>query len=158
MGSGANAAHREQWNKGRIVGQKVPFKPKDIWIVRTVAARWRGRRAATTRRAGLRTPLLLFLQFLLLTLSLHFQTLGPRICFVARRAFPARTIGILLPRLRECIRAAAQRDHRQQGKAKVPNDPSRKRFHVAILASAGRSHHTQRGQKEWPSACPAVLD
>jgi len=34
MGSGANAAHREPWNKGRIVGQKVPFKPKDIWALR----------------------------------------------------------------------------------------------------------------------------
>src|SRR5450631_4158350 len=34
MGSATNAAHREPWNKGKIVGQKVPFKPKDIWALR----------------------------------------------------------------------------------------------------------------------------
>ena len=34
MGSGANAAHREPWTKGKIIGQKVPFKPKDIWALR----------------------------------------------------------------------------------------------------------------------------
>jgi hypothetical protein len=28
MGSVANAVHREPWNKGKIVGQKVPFKLK----------------------------------------------------------------------------------------------------------------------------------
>ena len=32
MGSEANAAHREPWNK--IVGQKAPFKVKDIWALR----------------------------------------------------------------------------------------------------------------------------
>jgi len=26
MGSNANAIHREPWNKGKIVGQKAPFK------------------------------------------------------------------------------------------------------------------------------------
>ena len=30
MGSVVNAAHREPWNKGKIVGQKAPFKLKDI--------------------------------------------------------------------------------------------------------------------------------
>lgn len=30
----ANAARREPWNKGKIVGQKAPFKPKDIWALR----------------------------------------------------------------------------------------------------------------------------
>jgi len=30
MGSVANAPRREPWNKGKIVGQKAPFKPKDI--------------------------------------------------------------------------------------------------------------------------------
>ena len=25
---------REPWNKGKIVGQKAPFKPKDIWTLR----------------------------------------------------------------------------------------------------------------------------
>ena len=34
MGSGANAVHREPWNKGKIVGQKAPFKVKDIWALR----------------------------------------------------------------------------------------------------------------------------
>ena len=26
--------HREPWNKGKIVGQKAPFKVKDIWALR----------------------------------------------------------------------------------------------------------------------------
>ena len=30
----ANAVHREPWNKGKIVGQKAPFKLKDIWALR----------------------------------------------------------------------------------------------------------------------------
>ena len=34
MGSDANAVHREPWNKGKIVGQKAPFKLKDIWALR----------------------------------------------------------------------------------------------------------------------------
>ena len=34
MESNANAAHREPWNKGKIVGQKAPFKIKDIWALR----------------------------------------------------------------------------------------------------------------------------
>ena len=29
-----NAAHREPWNKGKIVGQKAPLKLKDIWALR----------------------------------------------------------------------------------------------------------------------------
>lgn len=33
MGSNANAVHREPWNKGKIVGQKAPFKLKDIWAL-----------------------------------------------------------------------------------------------------------------------------
>jgi hypothetical protein len=28
------AAHREPWNKGKIVGQKAPLKLKDIWALR----------------------------------------------------------------------------------------------------------------------------
>ena len=27
--------HRESWNKGKLVGQKPPLKPKDIWAIRT---------------------------------------------------------------------------------------------------------------------------
>ncbi len=34
MGTVANATHREPWNKGKIVGQKAPFKLKDIWALR----------------------------------------------------------------------------------------------------------------------------
>ena len=34
MGSEANIACREPWNKGKIVGQQAPFKPKDIWALR----------------------------------------------------------------------------------------------------------------------------
>lgn len=30
----ATAIHREPWNKGKIVGQKAPFKLKDIWALR----------------------------------------------------------------------------------------------------------------------------
>ena len=25
---------REAWNKGKLVGQKPPLKPKDIWAIR----------------------------------------------------------------------------------------------------------------------------
>jgi integrase len=34
MGSASNAVHREPWNKGKLVGQKAPFKLKDIWALR----------------------------------------------------------------------------------------------------------------------------
>ena len=34
MGTVANVAHREPWNKGKIVGQKAPFKLRDIWALR----------------------------------------------------------------------------------------------------------------------------
>ncbi|MBV8503492.1 MAG: tyrosine-type recombinase/integrase [Paucibacter sp.] len=34
MESVANERHRAPWNKGKIVGQKAPFKPKDIWALR----------------------------------------------------------------------------------------------------------------------------
>ena len=34
MGTTGNAAHREPWNKGKIVGQKAPFKLKGIWALR----------------------------------------------------------------------------------------------------------------------------
>lgn len=30
----AHLVHREPWNKGKIVGQKALFKPKDIWALR----------------------------------------------------------------------------------------------------------------------------
>jgi integrase len=34
MESIAKTAPREPWNKGKIVGQKPPFKTKDIWALR----------------------------------------------------------------------------------------------------------------------------
>jgi hypothetical protein len=34
MDTAGNATSREPWNKGRIVGQKAPFKLKDIWTLR----------------------------------------------------------------------------------------------------------------------------
>lgn len=34
MGNKGNTAHREPWTKGKIVGQKVPFKLNDIWTLR----------------------------------------------------------------------------------------------------------------------------
>jgi hypothetical protein len=34
MGIAGNATSREPWNKGKIVGQKAPFKLKDIWALR----------------------------------------------------------------------------------------------------------------------------
>ena len=27
--------HREPWNKGKLVGQKAPFKLKEIWAIRS---------------------------------------------------------------------------------------------------------------------------
>lgn len=33
MGTRDNAAPREPWNKGTIVGQKAQFKLKDIWAL-----------------------------------------------------------------------------------------------------------------------------
>jgi hypothetical protein len=26
--------NREPWNKGKLIGQKPPLKPKDIWAIR----------------------------------------------------------------------------------------------------------------------------
>ncbi len=34
MEAKATATQREPWNKGKIVGQKAPFKLKDIWALR----------------------------------------------------------------------------------------------------------------------------
>src|ERR1700748_2811704 len=34
METTASTIHREPWHKGKIVGQKVPFKVKDIWALR----------------------------------------------------------------------------------------------------------------------------
>ncbi|MDI3510969.1 MAG: hypothetical protein PWQ61_1734 [Betaproteobacteria bacterium] len=34
METSSSSVHREPWNKGKIVGQKAPFKLKDIWALR----------------------------------------------------------------------------------------------------------------------------
>ena len=34
MDTEGQTAHHEPWNKGKIVGQKAPFKVKDIWALR----------------------------------------------------------------------------------------------------------------------------
>ena len=34
MGTTGSPIHREPWNKGKLVGQKAPFKLKDIWALR----------------------------------------------------------------------------------------------------------------------------
>ena len=34
MGTAGNATSREPWNKGKLVGQKAPFKLKDICALR----------------------------------------------------------------------------------------------------------------------------
>jgi hypothetical protein len=34
METASNATHHDPWNKGKIVGQKAPFKLKDIWALR----------------------------------------------------------------------------------------------------------------------------
>jgi len=34
METGSKATHHDPWNKGKIVGQKAPFKLKDIWALR----------------------------------------------------------------------------------------------------------------------------
>ena len=32
--SGGMCGTREPWNKGRLIGQKRPLKPKDVWTIR----------------------------------------------------------------------------------------------------------------------------
>ena len=34
MGTTGTPIRREPWNKGKLVGQKAPFKLKDIWALR----------------------------------------------------------------------------------------------------------------------------
>ena len=34
MDDSSNKSHHEPWNKGKLVGQKSPFKLKDIWAIR----------------------------------------------------------------------------------------------------------------------------
>lgn len=32
--SSSSSHHREPWNKGKLVGQKTPFKSKEVWAMR----------------------------------------------------------------------------------------------------------------------------
>ncbi len=34
MKESSNTSGHEAWNKGKLVGQKAPFKLKDIWAIR----------------------------------------------------------------------------------------------------------------------------
>jgi len=34
MDANHTTKHREPWNKGKLIGQKAPFKPKEIWAIR----------------------------------------------------------------------------------------------------------------------------
>lgn len=34
MEESSNKSHHEPWNKGKLVGQKAPFKLKEIWTIR----------------------------------------------------------------------------------------------------------------------------
>jgi len=39
MGTTVSAARREPWNKCKIVGQKAPFKLKELWCFRSEKSR-----------------------------------------------------------------------------------------------------------------------
>ena len=56
METAANYVHREPWNKGKLLGQKAPFKVKDIWALR-VRLQMEGRvRELTDRRFNRMRP------------------------------------------------------------------------------------------------------
>ena len=58
MESSQTVQRRAVWNKGKLVGQKTPFKLKEIWAIRIrlqsygklVQSRLMSRRAEATRR------------------------------------------------------------------------------------------------------------
>lgn len=43
------ARRRAPWNKGKLVGQKAPFKPRGVWAMRVRPQQHRTRELATTR-------------------------------------------------------------------------------------------------------------
>jgi hypothetical protein len=43
-----SSQHREPWNKGKLVGQKPPLKPKDIWAIRILSGIWKAIRLDPT--------------------------------------------------------------------------------------------------------------
>lgn len=57
MATAGNATHREPWNKGKLVGQKAPFKLKDIWALRVrLQMEGRVRELPTRHDAPTRAP------------------------------------------------------------------------------------------------------
>ena len=54
MGTAGSAISREPWNKGKIVGQKAPFKLKGIWALRVwlQTGQQRAPWSRSTRRYG----------------------------------------------------------------------------------------------------------
>lgn len=82
MESSTDAVRREPWNKGKIVGQKAPFKPKDIWALRVrLQMENRVRELALWAAAGSVDTDLSFLSFL--------ELYGTEI---AERRMPARRV------------------------------------------------------------------
>jgi hypothetical protein len=50
-----NASSRAAWNKGRLVGQKRPLRPKEVWAIRVrlqINRRKRDWRCSTSRKTG----------------------------------------------------------------------------------------------------------
>ena len=61
MDTTSTTNHREPWNKGKLVGQKAPLRPKDIWAIRVARRprRWpsSGRRCARKAVCASSTPI-----------------------------------------------------------------------------------------------------
>lgn len=51
MEESSKKSHHEPWNKGKLVGQKAPFKLKEIWAIRVDC------RCYVRRSLGSATPL-----------------------------------------------------------------------------------------------------
>ena len=48
------SSHRSPWNKGRLIGQKRPLKPKEVWAIRVRLQLEERRRALRSSGLGLR--------------------------------------------------------------------------------------------------------
>ncbi len=49
--------NRVPWNKGKLVGQKAPFKPKDVWALRALMERWHRTRELALLNLGIHSKL-----------------------------------------------------------------------------------------------------
>lgn len=49
--------NRVPWNKGKLVGQKAPFKPKDVWVLRALMERWHRTRELALLNLGIDSKL-----------------------------------------------------------------------------------------------------